>query len=178
LFVLTNRNRSPYVRDMTIAQAVQVVQMTYPQVYLFCHSRHQRKRSTVHRLSARDAAILAHLDPGVPMTPRSLAKHLGVARSTLSEALKRLEALGYVGRPRALDPMRGPQPKRRDHVVLTALGAQAVSDTSVLETPRLRAALAAVTARERAAIAAGMEALAQACRAQADSWPRTRLARQ
>src|ERR671932_1944159 len=87
---------------MTIDATVTTVQLTYPQVYLACHTRHQRKRTTAHRLSARDAAILAHLDARAATTPAQLARHLGVARSTLSEALKRLEVLGYVRRqPRA-----------------------------------------------------------------------------
>jgi DNA-binding MarR family transcriptional regulator len=85
---------------MTIEHAVQVVQVAFPQVYLACHTRHQRKRSTEHRLSQRDAAILAHLDERVGAVPARLARHLGIGRSTLSEALKRLTRLGYVAHPR------------------------------------------------------------------------------
>jgi hypothetical protein len=39
---------------MTVDQAIRVVQLSYPQVDLACHTRHQRKRSTEHHLSARD----------------------------------------------------------------------------------------------------------------------------
>ena len=46
---------------MTLEQTLQLIQVAYPQVYLACHTRHQRKRSTPHRLSARDATIVAHL---------------------------------------------------------------------------------------------------------------------
>ena len=80
---------------MTLERTVQIIQVAYPQVYLACHTRHQRKRTTVHRLSPRDSSILAHLDPVVPMKPARLAAHLSIARSTLSEALKGLTALGY-----------------------------------------------------------------------------------
>src|SRR5438128_2286354 len=83
---------------MTLDQAVRIIQVSYPQVYLACHTRHQRKRSTEHRLSPRDASILAHLREDVPTTPSRLAAHLGIGRPTLSEALKRLDALGFVHR--------------------------------------------------------------------------------
>jgi DNA-binding MarR family transcriptional regulator len=134
---------------------VQQVQVAFPQIYLACHTRHQRKRSTAHRLSSRDASILAHLDVSAPITPAKLAAHLGVARSTLSEALKRLEALGYVG---------GGDARRRTSVVLTTAGATAIADTSVLETPLLQRALAKASAQELRAIARGLTLLAQKCR--------------
>lgn len=78
---------------MSLERTLQVVQVGYPQVYLACHTRHQRKRTTAHRLSARDSSILAHLDVASETTPARLATHLGIARSTLSEATKRLEIL-------------------------------------------------------------------------------------
>jgi len=83
---------------MDIDQATQTVQVSYPQVYLACHTRHQRKRSTEHNLSPLDASILANLDEQTPVTPARLAAYLDIARSTLSEALKRLVSLGYVVR--------------------------------------------------------------------------------
>ena len=138
---------------MRLERAIRVVQVTYPQVYLACHTRHQRKRSTEHRLSARDSSILAHLDDVTPTAPAQLAKHLGIARSTMSEALKRLVALGFVGRA-----------DRSAAVVLREKGQRAISDTSVLETARLHAVLAAVPARDRAVICRGMQLLADACR--------------
>jgi DNA-binding MarR family transcriptional regulator len=154
---------------MDLDHAVRLVQAAYPQVYLACHTRHQRKRSTTHQLSARDAAILAHLDEHLPITPARLAAHLGVGRSTLSEALKHLELLGYVTRS-----VRGGG--RRTGVLLTTRGAEAIGDTSVLETPRLRAVLAATSDRERTLIASGLDALAQACRRAAESHAEARRA--
>lgn len=158
-FALTNTWGRSYLGGMTVDQATRVVQMAYPQVYLACHTRHHRKRSTEHRLSARDAAILAHLDGRVGIVPVRLARHLGVARSTLSEALKRLIALGYARRAagrRASKPVR---------ILLTVRGADAIRDTSVLETRRLHAALSGLTEHDRAVIAKGMTRLAAACRA-------------
>jgi DNA-binding MarR family transcriptional regulator len=143
---------------MTLDQVIQVVQVSYPQVYLACHTRHQRKRSTDHRLSARDASILAHLDQDRPTAPSRLATHLGVSRSTVSEALKRLTELGFVTRaPRGTDG-------RVAGALLTPKGVRAIRDTSVLETGRLRAVLEAATRDERAVIAEGLSRLAAACR--------------
>src|SRR3982751_3033576 len=119
---------------MTIDQAIHIVQVSFPQVYLACHTRHQRKRSTEHRLSQRDASILAHLDTEFPISPAKLSVHLSIAKSTLSEALKRLIALGYAANAAAAS-------RRTTQVVLTAKGARAIRETSVLETNRLRGAM-------------------------------------
>jgi DNA-binding MarR family transcriptional regulator len=146
-----------------LEQVTQIVQVAYPQVYLACHTRHQRKGSTEHRLSPRDAMLLAHLDERSPLTPSRLAAHLGIAQSTLSEALKRLSALGFE-RPATRASESGPRPVGRPGVLLSAQGARAIRDTSVLETARLRAALAMLSPRERARIADGMATLAAACR--------------
>lgn len=148
---------------MTIDQTIRVVQMAYPQVYVACHTRHQRKRSTEHQLSQRDAAILAHLDERAPTILARLAHHMGVGRPTLSEALKRLVALGYV--TRASDGRAG----RLSSVLLTDRGARAIRDTSVLETKRLHRALGRVSTADLRAISRGMARLAAACRAVGDA---------
>jgi MarR family transcriptional regulator, organic hydroperoxide resistance regulator len=142
-----------------LRQTTQTVQVSFPQIYLACHTRHSRKRSTEHRVSSRDAAILAHLDRWTPIAPGRLATHLGIAPSTLSEALKRLAALGFVSTPVAAGRAR-----RRVSVILTEMGAAAISDTSVLETPRLEAALSRASQRDLKAISTGISTLANACR--------------
>jgi DNA-binding MarR family transcriptional regulator len=143
---------------MTLDQVTQVVQVCFPQVYLACHTRHQRKRSTEHRVSARDAAILAHLDQERATLPSRLANHLSVSRSTVSEALKRLAELDYIARTATNGD------RRMAGAVLTPKGARVIRDTSVLETERLRAALLRASRVERAAIVIGMTRLAEACR--------------
>jgi len=144
---------------MTIDQAVETVQLTYPQVYYACHTRHQRKRSTEHRLSARDASILAHCSADSPIVPARLAKHLSVARSTLSEALKKLAQVGYVRRVANAEG-----DGRQVGLLLTAKGVRAVRETSVLESATLAAVLEHASPAERAAITAGLTKLAEACR--------------
>jgi DNA-binding MarR family transcriptional regulator len=145
---------------MSIERTAQVVQVAFPQVYLACHTRHQRKKSTVHRLSARDSSILSHLDPVAATTPARLDAHLGVAPSTLSEALKRLTLLGYTRQitREAADGKRGGM-----GILLSANGAAAIRETSVLETPRLLAALERLSPAELRAVSRGMSLLARAC---------------
>ena len=138
---------------MTIERAAQVIQVAYPQVYLACHTRHQRKRTSAHRVSARDATILAHLQTASATVPARLAEHLGIARSTLSEALKRLIALGYVERSEA----------KNGGVRLSARGLDVIRSNSVLEAGRLHAVLETLTSRERQAVVTGMRALAAGC---------------
>ena len=144
---------------MTIDATVTTVQLTYPQVYLACHTRHQRKRTTEHALSARDAAILAHCSTDSPILPAKLARHLSIARSTLSEAIKKLTQAGYVRRVPQVDG-----DGRQSGILLTGKGLRAVRETSVLESSRLEAVLADASAADRAAIALGLTKLADACR--------------
>jgi len=148
---------------MTVDHAARIVQLTYPQVYFACHTRHQRKRSTEHRLSQRDSAILVHLDSTEPIAPSELARHLEINRSTMSEALKRLVALGFVKRARSGSAA----------VLLTEKGLAAIADTSVLETARLQAVLDRLSATERFEVCRGLERLARACRGTANPTQRT-----
>lgn len=147
---------------MTADRAALLVQVAYPQVYLACHTRHVRKRSTEHHLSQRDAAILSHLDERVPLDQALLTVHLGIAKSTVSEALKRLAALGYVRQMATAGARTGRRPKLG--VLLTSRGSDAIRDTSVLETTRLQSALALLSPRQRRHVATGLATLARACR--------------
>jgi DNA-binding MarR family transcriptional regulator len=143
---------------MKLAPEVQAVQRHYPQIYLACHTRHGRAASSPVRLSARDSAVLAHLDPAAPVDAAGLARHLGVARSTMSAALKKLERLGYVTR------RRDPRDARRVELRLSAAGAKAMSAASVLEAARVARVLARLRTAERAKALAGLALLARASR--------------
>jgi DNA-binding MarR family transcriptional regulator len=72
------------------SEAVFEIQRLFPQIYLACHVDHVRAASTAWDLSSHDSSILVHLDREKPISPRDLAKHLGVAASTLSAAIARL----------------------------------------------------------------------------------------
>jgi DNA-binding MarR family transcriptional regulator len=137
---------------------VELVQRYYPQIYLACHKRHIRASSTKYRLSARDSSILVHLNETVPMTPSQLAAHLSVRCSTLSAALNRLEQLGYLQREQM------PRDRRTVALTLTPQGANAMAETSVLDSERVEAVLARLKRSERKQALEGLELLARASR--------------
>ena len=143
---------------MTLDDAIEAIQLCYPQVYYACHTRHGRARSDASRLSQRDAQILVHLDRHDPMTLTSLARHMDLAASTLSEAVGNLSGLGYVARVAVASD------RRRAGLLLTAKGLAAVRASSVLESARLRQVLRRLSAAERVAVADALRTLARACR--------------
>src|SRR5262245_11140292 len=101
------------------SRLVRCIQRYYPQIYLACHVDHVRTKSNRYHLSAHDSSLLAHLDEAAPTLAGDLARHLGISNSTLSAALKRLEALGYLARkPR-------PRDRRQIELRLTTAGAEA-----------------------------------------------------
>jgi DNA-binding MarR family transcriptional regulator len=139
--------------------AVVEIQRCYPQIYLACHAKHIRASSTPHRLSAKDSSLLVHLSPTEPQTPGDLAAHMGVGASTLSAAIRRLAALGYLRRE------KNAQDRRVVALTLTEHGSRAMSATSVLDGTCLAAVVALLTAEERKRAVEGIRLLAEAsCR--------------
>jgi DNA-binding MarR family transcriptional regulator len=137
-----------------LADPVRRIQRAYPQIYLACHVDHTTRRRE-HRLSDRDASVLAHLDDVSPVTAGALAKHLGIGPSTLTEAIDRLEDMGLVERTR-----RG----RTVELRITLDGIAQMQSSNVLDTDRVAKLVAAVPPRHRAAAVAGIELLADAAR--------------
>ena len=134
------------------------VQRLYPQIYIACHTDHVRAASTTWRISSQDASILVHLDRDSGMSPRALAKHLGVTPSTLSAAIARLSELGYLtSKPNDSD-------RRKRELRLTARGAEAIASTSVLNAERVQALLDKLKPDERKAAVRGLAILARAAR--------------
>jgi DNA-binding MarR family transcriptional regulator len=134
------------------------VQRLYPRLFHACHERHVRRRSTVHRLSPSDSALLAHLDPRDGLRPKDLARHLGIGAPTLSAALARLETLGLLAR------VRDSRDQRALRVVLTERGSAAMSKTSVLDPLRLARLVARMTDAEQRLAVGGLSVLARAAR--------------
>ena len=139
-------------------ELVHEIQRLYPQIYLACHVDHVRARSTEWQLSARDSSMLAHLDRKRGTSPRELAAHLGVAASTLSASIARLEKLGY------LTSSAPDSDRRQRELRLTAKGAEAMASTSVLDSERVRALLDQLPPRDRTAAVRGLQLLANAAR--------------
>ena len=137
---------------------VRLVQVAYPQIYFACHTRHVRRASTATQLSATDSTLLAHLDEDDAVRATALARHLGLAASTLSAAIARLAALGYVVQRRGTDDGRAVD------LLLSTKGAAAMQASSVLESARVKKMLARLTASERSRALDGLNLLAQAAR--------------
>ena len=140
------------------ADDVYEVQRLYPQIFLACHTNHVRAASTRWKLSSHDSAILSHLSRASGLSPRSLAKHLGVAPSTLSASIMRLTSLGYLTCEAPVND------KRRREIRLTERGAEAMSATSVLDGERVRAMLKKLKPADRKAALNGLALLARAAR--------------
>jgi DNA-binding MarR family transcriptional regulator len=129
---------------------VRRIQRAYPRIWHACHVEHATRRRD-HGLSDRDASLLGHLDERTPLTAGTLAEHMGVGASTITEAIDRLEADGLVDRTRV---------GRKVELRLTRLGAERLAEGSILDTDRL-AALVARLADPEAAVR-GIEQLAEA----------------
>jgi DNA-binding MarR family transcriptional regulator len=137
---------------------VHAIQRFYPQIYLACHVDHVRTKSNSHHISSHDSSLLVHLDETVPVLAGELARHLGVGSSTVSAAFERLESLGHLTRkPSSRD-------RRQVEVRLTAKGAAAIGDVSVLDSRRVAGVLAALSPREQKRAVAGLALLARAAR--------------
>jgi len=135
----------------------------YPQIYLACHSSHRARKGKRGGVTTRDASFLVHIAEDQWSEPGALARHLGLARSTVSEELKRLRALGLV----AMDGVA--EDGRRRRIQLTEAGRQAIVGSSVLDASRVGAMLERLTAAERKAAVRGLRLLAEASRALGDS---------
>jgi len=135
--------------EMEIEESILRVQTAYPRIYLACHSRHQNTRT--NQISQRDGSLLAHLNETNPTAQSDLAQHMGVAKSTLSEALGSLEERGLIAR-------------NGSGILRTNQGTAAMSNGSVLEPERLRRLLELLSEDERRRAIDGLELLAGAGR--------------
>ena len=131
----------------------------YPQIYHACHVEHRTRASAPDGLTSRDAGLLAHVGEADGVSPARLARHLGVAPSTLSAALARLSGQGM------LTLATDPQDARRRLVRLTGKGREALAAGSVLDPERLAAVMTRLNATERQRAVEGLALLAGAARA-------------
>ena len=127
----------------------------YPQIYLACHVEHRTRGSSQSGLTSREGSFLTHIPPE-GSSPAALARHLGIGRSTLSAALARLEGLGLIAAE------ADQADARRKRVRLTEAGRAAISESSVLDSGRVAALLAAMEPDERRRGVEGLKLLAAA----------------
>jgi DNA-binding MarR family transcriptional regulator len=106
-------------------------------------------------LSRRQAAILAHLDRGVPLPIGDLARRLRVSAATTSLAVDRLVRLRCVRRTRDVAD------RRRVLLRLTALGASLRAAFSELDPARVRTLLDRLGPTERASTVSACRLLAR-----------------
>lgn len=116
-------------------------------------------------LSARQAAILSHLDAGEALPIGDLARRLRVTPATMSLAVDRLVRL------RCLRRTRDPVDRRRVLLRLTAAGAALRAAFSPLDPDRVRALLDRLAPADRAATVAVCRTLARAASAPDPSAP-------
>lgn len=96
-----------------------------------------------------------HLDREFGLSPRILARHLGLAQSTLSASIARLAKLGYLFTPNDKD-------RRRRELRLSDSGAEA--STSVLNGKPVQKMLKRLKLEERNEALRGLQLLAWAAR--------------
>lgn len=142
--------------DAALDDLVDAVQQAYPSLWFACHVEH-RTRGEPHPtgLTDREATILAHIAPD-GTAPAPLAAHLGMAKSSLSAHIARLEQLGYL-RSDTTDA-----DARRRLLVLTPEGRAARRSASPLHADRVAGVLAQLDEADRVQAVQGLTLLARA----------------
>jgi len=141
---------------VSIENDVQAIQHYFPQIYVACHVQHERGKSNNEHLSSRDATLLAHLSAQQYTSPSQLAKHLMVSQATISEAVAHLIDLEFI------NVEVDEKDARRQKLLLTPKGQQAVSQSSVLNSEKLRTLLQSLSETERQHVLTGLGLLARA----------------
>ena len=141
---------------------VRAVQKFYPRIYLACHIQHTRRTSARAHLTEAESNLLGHLEEHTAVRASTLARHMGVSRSTMSATIKRLLNLGYITREREVRDARAAALR------LSAAGAKAMQAGSVLDTARVKSLLARLSPDDRHRAVEGLGLLARA----ADAMPK------
>jgi MarR family transcriptional regulator, organic hydroperoxide resistance regulator len=147
---------------MRLAPQVAAVFRDYPRIYFSCHRRHVRDPQGGAIVSAHQVSILDHLDAAEPTMLTELADHMGVTPGTMSIAVGRLVARGYV--VRSLDA----GDRRKVHLRLTGAGARVCAANSVLEPTLVEDMLQELSPSDRETALHGLALLARGAAAAQD----------
>jgi DNA-binding MarR family transcriptional regulator len=135
---------------------VRAVQAYYPRIYLACHIHHVRRTSARAHLTESESNLLGHLEENAAVRASTLARHMGVSRSSMSATIKRLVNRGYITRDREARDARAAALR------LSPEGAKAMQAGSVLDTSRVRSLLARLPLDDRRRAVEGLRLLARA----------------
>lgn len=133
-------------------EVVREIQRLYPLLYFACHRSHARDDG----LGESDLRLLHHIDGRSRAFASALARHLGLSRSRMSEALKRLEERGLIERT--------PETAGRKRIALTAAGAEALTTDDGLDPATIRAIVFELDEGQRELVVHALRLLADAIR--------------
>jgi DNA-binding MarR family transcriptional regulator len=135
---------------------VETVLECYVRIHLACHLRQLEGARRGSEISANQAGILELLSGSEGIAVLDLARHAGVAPSTMSLTLDRLERGGFVKRVK--DPGDG----RRTMVLLTEKGLRTRNQQKVLQPELIAAMLERLSMSKRKEALAGLRLLNEA----------------
>lgn len=137
---------------MVDRDVIERIQRLYPLLYFACHTTHGRRDG----LGERDLRLLHHIDVEPRTYASALARHLGLSRSTLSEALGQLEAEGLIERT--------PDAAGRKRISLTDAGEAALRADDGLDPEAIAGILGELGQEERQRVVEALELIASAIR--------------
>jgi DNA-binding MarR family transcriptional regulator len=141
---------------MVAKSDVETVLECYVRIHVACHSRPNAKAGKRPPVSPTQANVLEFLDVTSGITVLDLARLLGIAPSTMSLTLDRLERATFVRRRK--DPGDG----RRTLIYLTPAGLTVKRQQQILEPALIAAMLNRLPAPRRKEVIASLLTLSQA----------------
>lgn len=133
-------------------ELIREIQRLYPLLYFACHRSHARADG----LGESDLRLLHHIDGRARTFASELARHLGLSRSRMSEALGRLEDGGLIE--------RAPDAAGRKRISLTDAGAKALTASDGLDPEAVGAVLGRLDEGQRQLVVDALRLLADAIR--------------
>lgn len=128
----------------------------YLRIYSACHVPSQARGKKTSSVSSNQATVLDNLSLTKGVTVLNLARHMGVAPSTMSLTLDRLERGAFIKR------IKDREDGRRTYVFLTPEGDRIQRGQKILEPERIAALLGNLTILERKQAIAGLRNLMEA----------------